>query len=528
MSTSRRHFLRLLRDAAAAAGAGSLIGCETPDPSVEDPTPAAPAPTGSFPIWPEALLPEAQRPRRVMELFLWGGINPFDSLYVIPEFGDPSAGGAHSNEPWMWWAYQDGPDNMSNRMDQCGYGNDKLLLPWATDAAGRTVNLGPFVHPLRNRPDILAKMRLFVMRHDQVPHEGGVPLSLTGVPLGNPRAAATPAHVEAWMQATRPGERRLPWSYVVYPDRPNVNNHNVTAAFSVGLHRPSARPLAIRMPDEMTPAETLPREIARARLQGWTGEVDAAVDYYAQRYVDRLRHAGTRLRSPALDEFLSGRLTMSSAEGLEEMLSSDIFQLFPGSECGQENGVDLSRSSLALGMRLLSDPINPALYTTVVDGGLITTSVDSGYDTHAWHVRDGSRNVIHTMKEAAAIINEPDENDPNKLDLEQDTLLITTEFGRTPFRQGDSGLNHWPHGYVVAAIGGPFDNDRSGVVGAINEDGWATDYTSPSEFRAAILLAMGVWPFSNTGFAVGDVRDVADANEAAAYLREVVLGHPIT
>jgi hypothetical protein len=525
VSTSRRHFLRLIRDAAAVAGVGSLVGCEGDGGGPGDT--AVPVPTGSFPVWPEALLPEARRPRRVLELFLWGGINAFDSLYVVPEFGDPSQGGPHADEPWMWWAYQDGPGNIPSRMGQCGIGNRDLLQPWRNDSEGRAVHLGPFVYPLRDRPDILARMRLFVMRHDQVPHEGGVPLSLTGVPLGNPRAASTATHVQAWMQANRGSERRLPWSYVVYPDRPNVNNHNVTAAFSIGLHRPSARPLSIRMPDQTTPGETLPREIARERLLGWTGEVDAAVDHYAQRYADRLRHAETRLRSPALDEFLAGRLAMSSAQGLEDLLSSDVFALAPGEECGQSNGVDLSRSSLNLGMKLLSDPVNPAYYTTVVDGGLISTSVDSGYDTHAFHVRDGSRNVVHTMKEVASRINEPGEDDPNKLDLEQDTLLLTTEFGRTPFRQGDTGLNHWPHGYVVAAIGGPFDEERSGVRGAINVDGWATDYTTPSEFRAALLLAMGIWPFSNTAFAVGDVRDAADAREAAAFLREVVLGYPL-
>lgn len=503
------------------------MACDEPGPTAEPPTPTAPAPTGSFPVWPEALLPEKRRPRRVLEVFLWGGINPFDSLYVVPEFGDPSANGPHANEPWMWWAYQDGPDNIADRMQQCDFTGTKLLEPWRTDSDGNTVHIGPFAYPLRDRPDILEHMRLFVMRHDQVPHEGSVPLSLTGVPLGNPRAAATPTHVEAWMQAARPGERRLPWSYVVYPDRPNVNNHNVTAAFSVGLHRPSARPLAIRVPDEMTAAETLPDEIARRRLQGWTGPVDAAIDHYAAQYAERMKHLDTRLRSPAFDEYVAGRLTMGSAEGLEQILSGDAFANQPGSECGQENGVDLSRSALQLGLKLLTDKAAPALYTTVVDAGLITTSVDSGYDTHAWHVRDGSRNVIHTMKEVAALINEPDEDDPDKLDLRYDTLLLTTEFGRSPFRQGDTGLNHWPYGYVVAAIGGPFDRERSGVQGAINVDGYATSWTTPSEFRAALLLSMGIWPFSNTAFAVGDVRDAQTAEDAAAYLREVVLGYPL-
>lgn len=533
MASSRREFLRLMRDAVTAAGlagaSSGLAGCvsETVVPPEPTPTPDAVA---SFPVWEPGLLPAELRPRRVLEVFLWGGVNPHDSLYVVPEFGDPSGTGAHRDEPWMWWAYQDGPDNIPDRFAQCGGGDRPLLEPWATDAEGRTVNLGPFAYPLRDRPDIVSKMRLMVMRHGFVPHEGGVPLVLTGTGLGNPRAASTATHVEAWMQAQHPGERTTPWSYVVYPDRPNFSNHNATAAFGIGFHRPSARPLAIRMPDFNTAAETLPDEIARNRSGGWTGDIDRAVELYAARYQDRLRalRTGEPVRSVAFQEFLDARLRMSGSQGLEDLLDGDAFQQFPGEECSDYNEVDMPQASLRLAMKLLADEAAPASYVTVVDPGLITTSVDSGYDTHEFHVRDGSRNLIHSLKELASMINEPNEGDPNKLDLEQDTILLTTEFGRTPFRQGSTGLNHWPGGFVVAAIGGWADNERSGVVGAINVDGNATEWVKPSEFRAAILLSMGIWPFANTGHAVGDIRGASTAEEAATRLRELVLGHPIT
>jgi hypothetical protein len=532
MSQSRREFLRMLRDTATAvgvAGASSgLAGCVTDPETTPEPSPT-PGPLTSFPVWEPGLLPAKHRPRRTLEVFLWGGVNPHDSFYVVPEFGDPSAGGEHSDEPWMWWAFQDGPENIPDRFAQCGGGNRPLLEPWRTDAEGRMVHLGPFAYPLRDRPDILARMRLMVTRHGFVPHEGGVPLMLTGTGLGNPRAAATATHVEAWMQANRPGERTTPWSYVIYPDRPNFTNHNATASFALGLHRPSARPLGIRMPDSNTVAETLPAEIARTRSGPWTGDIDRAVELYAARYQDRLRamRTGEPVRSVGFQEFLDARLRMSGSQGLEDLLNADAFAQFAGIQCGDENPVDMSRASLDLAAKLLTDASAPASYVTVVDPGLITTSVDSGYDTHEFHVRDGSRNLIHTLKQLASLINEPDENDPNKLDLDRDTILLTTEFGRTPFPQGETGLNHWPNGFVVAAIGGWVDEERSGVVGAIDVHGNATEWIKPSELRAAILLSMGIWPFANTGHAVGDVRGAETPEEAATRLREVVLGYPI-
>ena len=40
-----------------------------------------------------------------------------------------------------------------------------------------------------------------------------------------------------------------------------------------------------------------------------------------------------------------------------------------------------------------------------------------------------------------------------------------------------------------------------------------------------MLLAMGVWPFGPDGFAVGDIRNVANRAEAAARLKEEVWGY---
>jgi hypothetical protein len=153
-----------------------------------------------------------------------------------------------------------------------------------------------------------------------------------------------------------------------------------------------------------------------------------------------------------------------------------------------------------------------------------------GYDTHDNHV-ERSSNVVHFFKTLADNINEPGENDPNKLDLDRHLVSINTEFGRSPLPERSlqfptgTGLDHWPFGYITLLIGGPVDEDRNKVVGAISESSIATEYITPAEHRAALLLASGIWPFEAESFRVGDVRNVNTDLEAALSLRERVLGY---
>ena len=75
--------------------------------------------------------------------------------------------------------------------------------------------------------------------------------------------------------------------------------------------------------------------------------------------------------------------------------------------------------------------------------------------------------------------------------------------------------------------GGPVTEDQRGVYGAIGPGGYADSYITPPEFRAGLLLAQGIWPFSPQSFAVGDVRNVNSEADAAIQLRDRVLGHPV-
>ncbi len=163
----------------------------------------------------------------------------------------------------------------------------------------------------------------------------------------------------------------------------------------------------------------------------------------------------------------------------------------------------------------------------MVDTGLVEADGGGGYDTHFDHPFPQARNTRYMLEQVASQINEPDENDPNKVHLDDTMVVVSTEFGRTPFRQeGGDGTNHHPYGYVNLIIGGPIGPGQAGVVGGIGNDGRATDWVTPSELRAALLAACGIYPFTHESFAVGDVRDVPSEREALAWLQEYVLGRP--
>lgn len=500
MST-RRSFLR---SAGLLAGAGlGGLSCSV--------LPESRGPWGSAPDGApaEALVSGARQPLAVVEHYLQGGLNPWDTFYVVPQHGDPAAGGPYAGQ--QWWLFHEGPDNLLERAAACGA--DPLLQPFATDSEGRIVSLGPWLGPLRDRPDLLARMRVLVMRHAQFPHQVGNPLAMTGQPLGSPRLAGTAAHVQRAY-----GTPGVPRSAVLLPRESAVVGDNADACAALGLHGTAARPLVM-----WTEASAgLDDLLARNALDRHAERHDALVQAFTERFARRLDHATGRVRARALDDLVGIRAGLESAPALREWLGAGTAHVGSASSCGEVVAFDQGGSALALARRMITtDPT--ARYVIAVDNGLIQNDF-AGFDTHQNHVADSAVNIPHAMRNLVASINEPGEGDPTKLDLDVHMVAITTEFGRTPYPEGLLGTDHWPSGYVQILLGGPIGPDQAGVIGAIGEDGVATDWITPADFRAAMLLAQGIWPFESESFAVGDISEGEDEVEAARYLRERVLG----
>ena len=164
----------------------------------------------------------------------------------------------------------------------------------------------------------------------------------------------------------------------------------------------------------------------------------------------------------------------------------------------------------------------------VADTGLIEASGSGGYDTHTDNSHDQARNFHHLLKNLSAIVNQPGEDDPTKLDLDRTLIILNTEFGRTPWEQdGGSGRNHHPYGYVTAFIGGPITAAQRGIYGAIGPDGTAQTYVTPGDNRAAAMLALGVWPFSQESLAVADIHEAGTELGGVGLVTERVLGYSL-
>lgn len=514
MVTRRRFLDMTLRGTAGLLLAG---GCK----------PEEPVPLGAWGTPPEAalgsLVAEGRRPEGVLDLFLWGGFSPWESFYAVPENGHPDNGGPTAGQ--QWWMFQDGPWNIHDALDACDFGGRDLLQPFGTDALGRTVNLGPFVWPLRERPDILDRMRVVVMRHDQLPHQGACPLMLGGQLRGSDRLAGVAAHVERYWRERLDAPRAEPHSYVLYPDDRQIGLDNVEAASSIGQHQGSARPLSIRMRTD----NRLSEQLARSSVRAPPSLVDDILRQQFHEYRERLRYdpRRPRLEAPALDGWGIARDTVSRSRDLARVLTPELLTLQAGGECGIDSELDRSKTGMHLATSLLTHPDAPARYVTAVDAGLVNYATCAPYDAHELHSAQLSVNTTHAMKTLVSLINSPGEVDPNKLDLDRHTVLITTEFGRSPMMQPgtEGGSNHWPAGYVTVAIGGFVGPEQAGVVGAIGDDGKAEQYFTPPELRAATMLGMGIWPFAVEAFRVGDMQQQENELEAAAYLKRSLLGY---
>ena len=496
----RRSFLGLVGGASAAAILGPRIR-------------RAHAQFGAFPQGASSvLLPDGVRAKRVLEVFLYGGLSAWETLYFVRTYGRPSDP-QHPNT--QYYAFASANAQMTST---CGGADQDRTF--GQDALGANVELGPFAWRLWQRQDVVSRMRVVVQHHSLEPHEAAVPQALTGRPVGQPTAAGLGAHVQrARIDGNAMPGRASPYSYVLATG--GISSDNVAAAASPGAHPGAARPLLIKTDD----AGQLARLLGRPTVGAARASHDALVQAYLDQYQTRLTWPGQgRVRSPRTDDLAVAFTNTTHVDAIAGVVPGSLFASRTGTAC-QVSHQDIPLVALGAAAHLLTHPTEPASYVCVSDTGLYEASGGGGYDTHTDNARDTATNFDNMLQSLLAIINAPGETDPTKLSLDDTLIILNTEFGRTPGPQGNgNGRNHHPYGYATAFIGGPITAAQKGIAGAIGPDGMATTGASPAENRIAALLALGIWPFAQEAFAVSDVPGATGEVEAAMQAMTTYLG----
>jgi hypothetical protein len=385
------------------------------------------------------------------------------------------------------------------------------------------VKFGPFVWPLRARPDVMNRARVSITQHDLEPHEGAIPLALAGRGLGHPALAGLGSHIQRYFVDRNAEQGRAPFSYVLMSAAGGFPTDNLRSATAIGLHPGAARPLMLKV----DAAGDLTQLLARGSVGQDRAAYDAAMKGYIDRYSARLAWAkkGAPLRAPRLGDLASAADSIAHADAISKVVDPQFFAPIEGSLCGAYNPVDATAMNLKLATHLLTHPTQAARYVCIIDSGLELADGGGGYDTHFENSHTQARNLGHLLKSLLSLVNEPGEGDPNKLDLDKTMIVLTTEFGRTPYGQDAKGRNHWPYGYPIVFLGGPIRAAQKGVFGACGPDGRALPgASSPQENRIAALLALGIWPFAQESYNVSDVPGASTEAEAAMLVKKRQLG----
>lgn len=457
------------------------------------------------------LVPEAERVQSVLEVFLCGGVSQYESFYCVPEHG------RSDNTHWNLFADSSA---LATALETCGI-SGPAIEPFAEDALGQTVYLGPFVTPLRLRPDLTQRLRVGITRHDLGPHEAAIPLALSGRPLGSPRVAGLGAHIAQHFSAAG-GDPSGTHAYVLTSSSMNtVFIDNLRALTATGSYSALARPLDIQVDG----AGEFIQRLGRPAVGALGAQVDGLVAAYADSYAAELRWpaTGELVRAPRFAEFSAASDAMGRVATLRESFDAASFLAQAGTSCGETVDVDRVGMQLRLAARLLTHPSHPARYVCVVDTGFVPNSNGGGaYDSHTDNVAIQAKNLTHTLTHLARSIRAPGETAPDKIDLDSTLVVLTTEFGRTPHAESVSGRNHWPYGYAQALLGGPIR--APGVSGACDANARGVVAATPAESRIAALLALGIWPFGPEAFNVADVPGAPSEAEAARKVLQEQLG----
>ncbi|HEV7553988.1 MAG TPA: hypothetical protein VGO00_00970, partial [Kofleriaceae bacterium] len=180
---------------------------------------------GVFPAGSDSVqLPANARATKILEIFLYGGLSPWETLYFVRNYG--AAGSQFPNT--QYYAFTSANQTA---FTACGSTFDPRVI--GPDANNASVELGPFAARLFGRSDVVSRMRVVVQKHNLEPHEAAVPQALTGRPVGQPNAAGLGAHVQrARLDNNATPDRASPHSYVFATG--GISSDNIAAAAAAG------------------------------------------------------------------------------------------------------------------------------------------------------------------------------------------------------------------------------------------------------------------------------------------------------
>jgi hypothetical protein len=523
----RREFLR-----ASAVGGAAALGASVWTRRAEA------VPFGETPDEQlSSMLPKPAQAQSILECFLYGGLIPWETFYCVPDFGKNDETWAYTNYPFMVKAAE-------GCLKEAGEEVGELFTYFAKDSAQREIFFGPYMKPLLKRPDILKRMRIVINRHTLAPHEAAIPLVASGRSLGNPSLAGLATHVGRYfVERDTAGAHPPPFSYGFATGSNFIPNDGVLSLVAQGLHPGKARPLLIKV-DNAARLNTLLSRTTVGTLSE-REQYDALLSLYFEQYQKRLTLGGASevVRASKFQELLQASRTVAKTDVIQNVFPASLFEAIPGSSCYQVNTQDglpvfgqnplsaptnIPAMSLRLATHLLTHPTYPARHCTVVDTGLIAADGGGGYDTHSNGPWRQASNFNNFLNQLLPRINKPGESDPTKIDLDKTMVILNSEFGRAPGRQGTGqGRNHWPQGFPQIYIGGPIGEAQAGIYGSIEESGIAKTYTTAAENRIAALLALGIWPFDAVAYSGSDAQGQTQEGPAARSIIKRILGHEV-
>jgi hypothetical protein len=173
-----------------------------------------------------------------------------------------------------------------------------------------------------------------------------------------------------------------------------------------------------------------------------------------------------------------------------------------------------------LATSLLTHPTDSASHVLIADIGLRNlSSSQPSYDTHGSLIASEFEAVqmplsnLYSLFTALNNAIDPTGQDSSKLNLDDTMIVLSTEFGRRAnpeVRGGRLGREHNAYGYLNTLIGGPINGANAGSAGWLaptDSQGWGqpiNEWYSPADFRAAVHLAAGVYPFEPELFGTSD------------------------